>query len=1073
MSTQPPNRARLARRSLTATLALCAALLVTPAVSGAATTRHQAAGKALAALGSRDGSAPVIVFGLKRPVARLGHERAFFFYEDRGPYRSYPHAGRVARVGVRSGKVRLSRTINRRPLVNGKLPAFLTSSKRYASARYRVFARLRSAPAPVRPAPQFGSDPFGPLSFNQPPKADDQVTTAKKNVPKNITLTGSDVDGDLLTFEIFQPPDHGTLSGQPPDVVYTPDPNYLGSDKFGFKSTDGESYSNMGHVTITVVPLGSPPTVVTSSGCTAYVEQTPAVAVDPALAVTDPDDTRLDRARIWISADFVRGDDLVFTDQNGIAGSYDDQIGVLTLNGTATVANYQAALRTVGYRNLAGPSPSATKGVSFTVNDAGSDSAPATKQICITEGDSSNNNKPVGETSEGALEYIENDGPVPIDAGFQVTDPDSADLAGATVRFAPSAPGEDDELGGGAGDPVFNFFPDEDELLFTDQNGITGSYDDVNGVLTLTGTSSVANYQAAIQSVAYENSSEDPSAETRAIRFQLTDTTGAISKFSSRGILVTPVNDAPVVTTSDGATGYTEGDPATTIDSGLTAGDVDDTDIEGGQVRISDGFESGDELVYVEQSGISGEYSSGVLTLTGTASEADYQTALRSIQFTGTSDNPPATKTVEFVINDGDLDSDPATRTISVTPVNDKPVLDPTDTTLSYTEGDGPVAADPGITASDVDSATFTGATVQVTGEGASSDDKLAFPDTNTEDGITGLFDDETGVLTLTGTASVADYQAALQSVTYENTSDNPSTDARTVAFQVDDGGATDNLSDQVTRDVSMTPVNDAPAVTTSDGSTSYVGTGQPETVDSALSVVDVDDSDLESAEVRISSGFESGDDLTFVDQPGITGDYDDVNGVLTLTGTASVADYETVLRSVQYDHTPDNPQGSRTVEFTVNDGELGSAAATKVVDLNDKPVLDTTDTALAYTAGDGAVAADPGITASDPDSATLTGATVQVTGEGASTDDKLAFPDTNTEDGITGTVDEESGLLTLTGTASVADYQAALQSVTYENTSATPSTDARAVVFTVDDGAPVNNLSDPATRDVVVTLAE
>src|SRR4051812_32712101 len=77
-------------------LALCAALLLAVAVPASATSRGQAAKRALAALGSKKGSGPVIVFGLtkslradarvtqagsKKRVARVRHERAFFFYE--------------------------------------------------------------------------------------------------------------------------------------------------------------------------------------------------------------------------------------------------------------------------------------------------------------------------------------------------------------------------------------------------------------------------------------------------------------------------------------------------------------------------------------------------------------------------------------------------------------------------------------------------------------------------------------------------------------------------------------------------------------------------------------------------------------------------------------------------------------------------------------------------------------------------------------------------------------------------------------------------------------------------------
>src|SRR3712207_9024923 len=41
---------------------------------------------------------------------------------------------------------------------------------------------------------------------------------------------------------------HGTLSGQPPEVVYTPDPGYLGNDLFAFKTSDDKAQSNTGNV---------------------------------------------------------------------------------------------------------------------------------------------------------------------------------------------------------------------------------------------------------------------------------------------------------------------------------------------------------------------------------------------------------------------------------------------------------------------------------------------------------------------------------------------------------------------------------------------------------------------------------------------------------------------------------------------------------------------------------------------------------------------------------------------------------------------------------------------------------
>src|SRR4051794_14461137 len=486
MAHPPCIRARFA-----CALTLATALLLAPAAAGAV-SRNEAATEAVSALGAPGASGPVIVFALNSPspahtrvtqrgagklVIKNGKQRAFVFYEDLGPFRAYPHAGRVALVGAKSGKVRLSGTFSRALLVNGKLPAFLKSSAAYGSSQYRVFARL--ANTLVEPAAPQNSEPTAPggsTGPNKSPNADDQSVVAKQNSPRHITLTASDENGDFLIFAITQPPDHGTLSGSPTDLTYTPDPGYIGNDKFGFKAYDDTSQSNTGHVTIDVRPLGSPPTTTTSAGCTAYNARAAAVVVDGLVTASDPDDTTLAGATVRIAANFQDGDDLLFTDQNGISGSYDDSTGVLTLSGDASVANYQAALRSIRYRNLSTSHPALTKDIAFTVNHAGSDSAAATKQVCITPGGP--NQKPIGEvTAEGALNYTENDGPVPVDVGFVALD-DGATLSGATVKFTSSQGSSDEETGGGGGGgSVFNFFPGEDKLAFTDQNGITGSYD--------------------------------------------------------------------------------------------------------------------------------------------------------------------------------------------------------------------------------------------------------------------------------------------------------------------------------------------------------------------------------------------------------------------------------------------------------------------------------------------------------------------------------------------------------------------------------------------------------------------
>ena len=49
------------------------------------------------------------------------------------------------------------------------------------------------------------------IQNNQAPTADSKTLSANEDTPLAITLTGSDPDGDALTFTVITPPAHGTL----------------------------------------------------------------------------------------------------------------------------------------------------------------------------------------------------------------------------------------------------------------------------------------------------------------------------------------------------------------------------------------------------------------------------------------------------------------------------------------------------------------------------------------------------------------------------------------------------------------------------------------------------------------------------------------------------------------------------------------------------------------------------------------------------------------------------------------------------------------------------------------------
>lgn len=91
---------------------------------------------------------------------------------------------------------------------------------------------------------------------NDPPMALDQAVSALPGVALGITLSASDVDGDILVFSVLTQPAHGGLSGVAPDLVYLPDIDYLGQDEFSFQVDDGQVADGPGTVSILVTESG-------------------------------------------------------------------------------------------------------------------------------------------------------------------------------------------------------------------------------------------------------------------------------------------------------------------------------------------------------------------------------------------------------------------------------------------------------------------------------------------------------------------------------------------------------------------------------------------------------------------------------------------------------------------------------------------------------------------------------------------------------------------------------------------------------------------------------------------------
>jgi VCBS repeat-containing protein len=142
---------------------------------------------------------------------------------------------------------------------------------------------------------------------------------------------------------------------------------------------------------------------------------------------------------------------------------------------------------------------------------------------------------------------------------------------------------------------------------------------------------------------------------------------------------------------------YTEhGSPISIVDADLRIADADNAHLQGATVTLVNP-QAGDILAAGPlPAGITATSNGpGTITLSGAASTASYEAALRAVTYSNTSDTPSSTpRTLEISVNDGTLSSVAATATVHVATVNDAPVATPeTVTTFEDTPLTGNVLA--------------------------------------------------------------------------------------------------------------------------------------------------------------------------------------------------------------------------------------------------------------------------------------------------------------------------------------------------------------------------------------------
>jgi gliding motility-associated-like protein len=219
---------------------------------------------------------------------------------------------------------------------------------------------------------------------------------------------------------------------------------------------------------------------------------------------------------------------------------------------------------------------------------------------------------------------------------------------------------------------------------------------------------------------------------------------------------------------------------------------------------------------------------------------------------------------------------------------------------------------------------------------------------------LNGFTDAGGGVYTFSGTAAEA--QTAIQGLVYTptpNRAPHGGTETTTFTITTNDGIAAD-VTDNSTTVISIS-VNEAP-VAANTATIAYTALDAATAVSPGLTVTDPEDTDLASAVVAISNGFVAGDILSATTAgTNITTGYDDATGILSLSGSETIAHYQQVLQSVTFSNPSRNPtvygaNPSRVVSYTVSDGALNSASVNATVNITASN--DATLSALTLSAG-------------------------------------------------------------------------------------------------------------------------
>ncbi len=808
----------------------------------------------------------------------------------------------------------------------------------------------------------------------------------------------------------------------------------------GNTGEEGGEQTAEGSVTINVNPVNDPPILGNIEGSTlSYSEDDPATAITSSITINDNDSEEMLSGSVKITGNYQSNQDVLTFPENHphILGNFDVNTGTLLLTrknsgSDFSVSVFQNALREVKYQNTNTATPeTVVRTVTFIITDAGNlSSTVVTRNIAIN---TVNDPPELSNIESEALAFEPNTEPI-ITQTITISDIDGGNIASASVKI--------DQ----------NYKQGEEVLEYTQIANITGKFFLNRGELVLEGENTPENYTDALQNINYKNFAAFPSSGNRLVTFSIRDTENNRSNEQSRFIAIGGNNLPPSI--FDFSKEGTEDENIVFEIKDFRDAYLDD---EGPgatpeEIRIKS-VPKGGKLIYEET------------VITEAAATGDgFKVAKNKVDELVYQPNPDFSGSDNFTWNASDGNSFAANDAfvdLNVSPVNDDPVISAPDE-FELNEDVPTVIPEISVADPDVGNGDLLVVISATTG----------FLTLKVKTGLT--FITGTGELDKTmrfvGTLPVVNN--ALNTLTY--TSKEHFIGADEVEITVRDNGNTGaggNKADIELVSIEVMPVND-PAILSDkvEPDISYTENTPSIKILNGVNIGDFDDPPelISQAKVTIEEGYASGEDIiTFVASEKISGELD--NNILTLSGTATIGEYQQVIQNIRYENSSDRPDTTkRVISLQLTDEEdVKSNVLIKninIIPVNDQPVIaNLENNTLAYYDGQ----LSEGVTATaevnDPDNENLSGATVQVIDNFQQGIDSLSVSGLIN---ITPDWDAENGTLTLMGTDSKGMYQEALRKVQFHHTAGVTNESSKLLLLQINDGV---EKSDSVFRSITI----